>query len=287
MKARICLVTGASAGIGKVTARELARMGATVVAVARDAGRGQAAVDEIRRESGNADVHLMLADLSSQADVRRLAAEYLRKYDRLHVLVNNAGTVLGERVVTVDGLEATFATNHLGYFLLTNLLLDALVASAPARVVSVSSALHATAVLDFDDLQYEKRPYSPMAAYGASKLANAVWGVELARRTEGRGVTSNTLHPGVVASHLGATSGPGWMRFGLKLVRPFLISPDKGAETTVYLATSKEVEKVSGKYFDKKKAVKVGGGADDPETGRRLWTVSEELTARSAAAAVA
>ena len=253
-KNRICLVTGATSGIGKVTARELAKQGATVVAVARDAGRGQAAVDEIQRDSGNRDVHLMLADLSSQAAVRRLAAEYRGRYDRLHVLVNNAGAILGERVVTVDGLEGTFATNHLGYFLLTNLLpRRAGGERAPARVVSVSSDAHRGAVLDFDDLQFERRAYSPMGAYSASKLANVLWGAELARRIEGRGVTSNTLHPGVVSSSFG-DSGPAWMRFGVKLVRPLLISSDQGAETSVHLATSPDVEGVSGKYFAKKKA---------------------------------
>ncbi len=156
---------------------------------------------------------------------------------------------MGDRVVTVDGLEATFATNHLAYFLLTNLLLDVLAASSPARVVSVSSDIHRGAVLDFDDLQFERRAYSPMGAYGASKLANVLWSAELARRVEGRGVTSNTLHPGVIASNLGAATGPGWMRFGLKLVRPLLISSDKGAETSLYLATSPDVEGVTGKYF--------------------------------------
>lgn len=283
MKGKIALVTGFTAGIGKVTARELARKGATVVAVARDAARGQAAVEEIRGETGNGDVHLLTGDLSSQADVRRLAAEFRQKYDRLHVLVNNAGAVLAERKVTADGVEATFATNHLGYFLLTDLLLDVIKASAPARIVSVASELHRSAKLDFDDLQYERRPYGSMEVYGASKLANVLWSAELARRLEGTGVTANSLHPGVIASNFGQT-GPGWMRFGLKLVRPFLITSEKGAETSLYLATSPEVEKVTGKYFDKKKERAPGERARDAEAGRRLWAASEALVAKSAAA---
>ena len=284
MKNRICLVTGVSGGIGKATATALARLGATVVGVARDAGRGQAAVDAIRRETGNADVELLVADLSSQAAIRRLAAEYRSRHDRLHVLVNNAGVVLGEHAVTVDGLERTFATNHLAYFLLTNLLLDVLLASAPARVVSVSSDVHRSSVLDFDDLQFERRGYAPMAVYNASKLANVLWGAELARRVEGRGVTSNTLHPGVVASNLGQ-SGPGWMRIGVKLLRPLLLSEDKGAETSIHLATSPDVEGVTGKYFIKKKAVLPSAQARDADVARRLWDASEALTAGSAASA--
>ncbi len=285
MKGKIVLVTGVTSGIGNVTARELARQGATVVCVARDAARGQAAVDEIRRVTGNEDVDLLTGDLGSQADVRRLASEYLQCcHDRLDVLVNNAGAIQGERWLTVDGIEATFAINHLAYFLLTNLLLDAIVASAPARIVSVASAAHRGCRLDFDDLQYARRPYVPLEVYGASKLANIAWSAELARRLEGKGVTASSLHPGVVSTRFG-DSGPGWMRFGVKLVRPFLISSDRGAETSLYLATSPEVEGVTGKYFEKKRAVEPSKTARDPELGRRLWAVSEEMVAKSAAAA--
>jgi NAD(P)-dependent dehydrogenase (short-subunit alcohol dehydrogenase family) len=286
MKGRIALVTGFTAGIGKVTARELARRGATVVAVARDAARGQAAVDEIRGETGNADVHLLTCDFSSQADIRRLVADYRARYDRLHVLVNNAGGVLAERRLTVDGIEATFATNHLGYFLLTSLLLDVIKASAPARIVSVASEAHRGAKLDFDDLQYARRSYLSLDVYGASKLANVVWSAELARRLEGTGVTANSLHPGVIKSNFGQ-SGPGWMRFGIKLIRPFMITSEQGAETSLYLATSPDVEKVTGKYFSKKKERTPSKRARDPETGPRLWAVSEALVAKSAAATAA
>jgi NAD(P)-dependent dehydrogenase (short-subunit alcohol dehydrogenase family) len=284
MKGKIVLVTGFTSGIGNVTARELARAGATVVGVARDPARGQAAVAEIARATGNEDVHLLTCDLASQADVRRLAAGFRGRFDRLHVLVNNAGAVFGERSLTVDGIERTFATNHLAYFLLTQLLLDPLKAAAPARVVSVASVVHQTARLDFSDLEYARRPYVPLEVYGATKLANVAWSAELARRLQGTGVTANSLHPGVFASHFG-DSGPGWMRFGVKLVRPFITSSDKAAETTVYLASSPEVEGVTGKYFVKKRPAPTGKGAEDPELGRRLWAVSEEMVARSAAAA--
>lgn len=284
MKDKVCLVTGFTAGIGKVTALELAKKGATVFAVARDEARGQAAVDEIRRGSSNDRVHLLVGDLSSQADVRKVAAGFLARHDRLHVLVNNAGAILGERRVTADGVEATLATNHLAYFLLTDLLLGALRAAAPARVVSVSSALHRGAALDLDDLQFERRAYSPMTAYGASKLANVLWAAELAERLRGSGVTSNSLHPGVIASNFGA-SGPGWMRFGVQLVRPFLITPEKGARTSLHLATAAEVEGVTGKYFDKRKPARADRRMEDAAVRRRLWELSEALVARSTAAA--
>jgi NAD(P)-dependent dehydrogenase (short-subunit alcohol dehydrogenase family) len=283
MKGKVTMVTGATAGIGKVTALELARLGATVVAVGRDPHKGEATVAEIRQASGNQDVHLLLCDFSSQASIRKLAAAFKAKHDRLHVLVNNAGAILGEKRVTEDAVEGTLATNHLGYFLLTELLLDVLKASAPARIVSVASEAHKTGI-DLEDLNFERRAYAPMGAYGASKLANIAWSAELARRLEGTGVTANSLHPGVIASSFGQ-SGPGWMRFGVKLVAPLLSSPEKGAATTLYLATSPAVEGVTGKYFKDKKPVKPSRQASDPETGRRLWALSEALVAKSAPAA--
>lgn len=284
MKGKACMVTGATAGIGKVTALELAKLGATVFAVGRDAQRGEATVAEIKQLSGNPDVHPLLCDFSSQASIRKLAGAYRQKHDRLHLLVNNAGAILGERRMTEDGVEATFATNHLGYFLLTDLLLDVLKASAPARIVNVASDAHRTTGLDFDDIHFERRRYVPLAAYAASKLANIAWSAELARRLEGTGVTSNSLHPGVIASNFGQ-SGPGWMRFGAKLVAPLLMSPEKGARTTLYLATSPEVEGVTGKYWKSKKAISPSRQAQDPDTARRLWELSEALVAKSAAKA--
>ena len=281
MKGKICLVTGATAGIGKVTATELARLGATVVVVGRDPEKGRATVEEIKAATGNADVHLMLCDVSSQAAVRKLAAEYKSRFDRLHVLVNNAGAILGERKVTVDGLEGTFATNHLGYFLLTNLLLDVLEKSGPARIVSVASDAHRIGKLDFEDLHFERRSYGSMDAYSASKLANILWSAELSRRLEGKNVTANSLHPGVVGSSFGQ-SGGALLRLGMKVVGPFLLSPTKGAATTLFLASSPDVEGVTGKYFNKKKAVAPAKQARDVEAGKRLWALSEQLTAKSA-----
>ncbi len=283
MKGKVCIVTGATSGIGRVTALELAKMGATVVAVARDPAKGRSLLDELRG-AGSGDAHLLLCDFSAQTAVRQLASDFKAKFDRLDVLVNNAGAILGERRVTADGLEATFATNHLGYFLLTHLLLDVLKASAPARVVSVASEAHRNARLDWDDLQYVRRPYSATGAYGASKLANIAWSAELARRLAGTRVTSNSLHPGVVATNFGQSGSP-LVRMGVKLIRPFLIDAVKGADTSTYLASSLEVTEVSGKYFIKRKPAQPNRQAGDPETGKRLWEISEKLVATSVAAA--
>jgi NAD(P)-dependent dehydrogenase (short-subunit alcohol dehydrogenase family) len=281
MKGKVALVTGASAGIGKVTARELARMGATVVVVCRDATRGEAALSEIRKESGSEDVSLMLCDFASQRSIRAFAAAFKAKHPKLHVLVNNAGAIQGERVVTEDGLEATFAVNHVGYFLLTDLLLDILKASAPSRIVSVASAAHKGAKLDLEDLAAEKS-WSSFGAYGASKLANIAFTAELARRLEGTGVTANCLHPGVVATNFGS-SGGFFLRIGVKLARPFFITSESGAATTIYLATSPEVEGVSGKYFDKKTAVTPSKLARDADFATALWAKTEAIVRKSAA----
>ncbi len=275
MKGKICLVTGANSGIGKVTALELARAGATVVMVARNKAKGEEALAEVRRASGSNTVELMLADLSSQKSIRSLAEQFKAKYDRLDVLVNNAGAILSNRELSVDGYEMTFALNHLGYFLLTNLLLDRLKAGAPSRVVNVSSAAHRMGHIHFDDLQLE-RGYSAWKAYGQSKLANVLFTVELARRLEGTGVTANSLHPGFVRSNF--NTGTAVNRLVMKLVSPFAISVEKGAETSVYLATSPEVEGVTGKYFAKKQVARTSAEANDPAVARRLWEVSEKLT---------
>lgn len=281
MKGKVTMVTGATAGIGKVTARELARSGAEVVLVARDRQKGEATLAEIQAAAPSARLSLLLGDLSSQAAVRRVAADFLEKHDRLHVLVNNAGAILGERRVTEDGIEATFATNHMAYFLLTNLLLDVIKASGPARIVSVASEAHKAGGLDFDDLMFERRAYASMGAYGASKLANIAWAAELARRLEGTKVTSNSLHPGVIASNFGQ-SGPSWMRWGVKLVAPLLTTPEKGAATTLHLAMSPAVEGETGKYWKDKKVANPNPQARDPEVGKRLWEVSERLCEKSA-----
>ena len=281
MDGRVCLVTGASSGIGRETALALARMGATVVMHGHDPARSAAAADAVRRASPRGAVELVVADLSSQAEVRRLAAEVLQRHDSLHVLVNNAGVLRMRRTLTVDGLELTFALNHLAYFLLTRLLLDRLGESAPARIVNVSSGAHARAQLDFDDLQNARR-FRGMRVYGQSKLANVLFTYELARRLEGSGVTANCLHPGLVATRFGSGS-PGVigraMWLGAHLMRPFALSPASGARTSINLAASPEVEHVSGRYFVNSKATRSSPASYDEESARRLWEASEQLTA--------
>jgi len=278
MSGRICMVTGANAGIGKATALGLAKMGGTVVMVCRSRERGEATLAEIKQESGNASVHLLLADLSSQDDIRRLAAAFNAKVPALHVLINNAGIIPRKRTVTGEGFETQFAVNHLAYFLLTHLLLDILKASAPARIVTVSSQVHHGASIDFDDLQSE-RAYRPTRVYASTKLANVLFTYELARRLEGTGVTANCLHPGSVATNLLADFLPTPLRFVTKIVG---VSPEKGARTPLYLATSPEVEEVTGKYFVNQKPAASSKPSYDRDLARRLWQVSEKLTGAQA-----
>ncbi len=276
MQGKTCLVTGANAGIGKETALALAQMGAVVVMVARSPERGMAALDEVRSRSGSQRVELLSADLSSQASIRQLAADFKAKYDRLHVLVNNAGAVFMQRQESVDGLEMTFALNHLGYFLLTNLLLDVLKASAPARIINVSSGAHQGGRINFNDLQ-RQQSYSGFGAYSTSKLANVLFTYELTRRLEGSGVTTNCLHPGFVRSEFAKNNGR-LARLSMLLLRPLTISPAQGAETSIYLASSPDVTDVAGRYFVKKKAVKSSAASYDTAVARQLWNVSATLT---------
>ncbi|MFQ5817975.1 MAG: SDR family oxidoreductase [Terriglobia bacterium] len=277
MKGRICLITGANSGIGKATALGLAKMGATVVMVCRNQGRGAAALQEIKAQSGNEAVELMLADLSCQAAVRQLAQDFKDRYQQLHVLVNNAGLQLWERSLTVDSIETTFAVNHLAAFLLTNLLLDVLKAGVPSRIVNVSSVVHRWASIDFDNLQGEAG-YNSNRAYYQSKLANVYFTYELARRLKGTGVTVNCLEPGMVRTNF-ARDFRGFFRLMAILYRPFMKSPEKGAEPVLYLACSPEVEGVSGKYFAKKRELRSSKQSYDTAIARRLLEVSEELTA--------
>jgi len=276
MRGKVCLVTGGSAGIGKATALGLANMGATVIVVGRDRSRGEAGVTEIKQKSNNDAVDLMLADLSSQASIRRLAEDFKDRYQQLHVLISNAGVFISKRTVTVDGIETTFAVNHLAPFLLTNLLLDVLKASAPARIINITSSGERSGTINFDDLQGEGR-YSGFRAYNQSKLAMILFTYELARKLEGTAVTVNCVHPGVVVTNLGRGSS-GAFGLLLRLMRPFFSSPEKGAETPIYLASSPEVEGVSGKYFAKKAEAKSSERSYDTVTARRLWQVSAELT---------
>ncbi|MBX6312728.1 MAG: SDR family oxidoreductase [Isosphaeraceae bacterium] len=277
MGGKICLVTGATAGIGAVTAEELARRGAQVILVGRDRSKCETTATRIRERTDNSAVEFLVADLSAQAEVRRLAREFQERYPRLDVLVNNAGAMFGQRQETVDGIERTFALNHLAYFLLTNLLLDTLKASAPARIVVVSSEAHRMAKgLDFDDLQHQ-RWYKPFRVYCESKLANLLFTYELARRLRGTGVTANALHPGFVATNFMA--GEGFAHWSLRrAARLFAISPEEGAKTSVYLAASPEVEGVSGAYFVKQKPVPSSPASRNEAAARRLWQISEELT---------
>ena len=277
------VITGGNAGVGKETAAGLARAGANVVITARDRARGVAALTEVRERSGNDSVELMSLDLASLASIRSFADELLARRDRLDVLVNNAGLVSRNRTETQDGFETTFGVNHLGHFLLTSLLLDRLRASAPSRVVIVASHAHKQARrgLDFDDLQSERK-YAPMAAYAKSKLANIYFARELARRLEGTGVTANSLHPGFVASRFGRDGDGG--RLGdivMALARPIAISPEKGARTSIWLASAPSLAGATGEYFYKCAPSTPSAVARDDEAARRLWAVSEELLATS------
>ncbi len=276
MAGKIALVTGATSGVGAVTARVLAEHGATVVLIGRDRERCAAAARRIQEETKNRSVEFLVGDLSAQRGIRGLAEEFRSRHDRLDVLVNNAGAMYWGREETVDGLERTFALNHLSYFLLTNLLLDTLKASAPSRIVSVSSESHRGAKINFDDLQ-AKRSYSAMRAYGQSKLGNVLFTNELARRLNGSGVTTNALHPGFVASNFAKNNG-GIISLVMRVLHRFAISPEQGAQTSLYLATSPEVDGVTGKYFNNRKAVPSSKESYDEAVAKRLWDVSATLT---------
>ncbi len=280
MKGKVVLVTGANQGIGKESALALASMGARVTIVARDADKGRAAVEELRARAKSDAVELIVGDLSVIADTRRIAREFQAKHARLDVLLNNAGVLAAHRRLTVDGLEHTFATNHMGYFVLTTALLDLLRQSAPARVVNVASRAHVRGTMHWDDLQLEKR-WSAWRAYGQSKLANILFTRELARRLEGTSVTANCLHPGVIASGFGKTDG-GFYRVLSKLVAPLMTSPEEGARTQVWLCSSPEVEGLSGKYFADRREVVPSREARDDAAARRLWEVSAAIAARVA-----
>ena len=276
MTGKVCLVTGGNSGIGKATALGLAKLNGTVVIVSRDKDKGEAAQLEIRAQSGNKNIDSMVCDLSSQDSVRELAHDFSGRYKRLDVLDNNAGIFLPKRVQTVDGLEATFETNHLGHFLLTNLLLDLLKKSAPSRVINVTSWAHRGAEIDFEDLQGEKK-YSGYHAYSQSKLANVLFTYQLAKMLNGTGVTVNCLHPGVVRTGFGKDQG-GLMNILVHIGSPFMMSPEGAAKAVVYLATSPELEGVSGKHFSKSKETKSSDESYDASSAERLWNVSAELT---------
>ena len=270
------VLTGATSGIGRATALELADEGARLILVGRTPERCEETLAEIRRRTGRDDAVMLRADLSSLKEVRRLADEVLASADRVHVLLNNAGVTLHRRQLTVDGLEGTFATNHLAYFLLTGLLLPRLRESAPARIVNVASDAHRFGRLDLNDLQNEQR-YRALRVYAQSKTANLLFTQELARRIAGSGVSANALHPGGIRSNLGRSEGKA-LEAVRKLVGLFLKSPEEGARTSLYLACSPEVEGVSGRYYAKCRERTPAAHARDPELARRLWERSEALT---------
>ncbi len=277
MYGKVCLVTGANAGIGKATAIGLARMGAAVVMVCRSRERGESAKAEIAAKAGSQDLDLLIADLSSQGSVRKLARTVISRYPQLHALINNAGAITPRRRLTVDGLETQFAVNHLAPFLLTNLLLDTLKESAPARVVTVSSQVHSKSPLDLDDLGSE-REYTASQVYRKTKLANILFTYELTRRLEGTGVTANCLHPGVIATKLLDDYMGGSYEAGFGSGTPFGDSPEQGAAVVLHVATSPEIEGLSGKYFYDNAVSETAPVTYDEEHARRLWDVSVELT---------
>jgi NAD(P)-dependent dehydrogenase (short-subunit alcohol dehydrogenase family) len=280
---KVAVVTGGNSGVGKETAVGLAQLGAHVVIAARNATKANAAVDEIRTRTGAGDrVETMPIDLASFDSVRKFAAAYRNSHDRLDILVNNAGLVLGKRRVTDDGHETQFQVNHLGHFLLANELRDMLVASAPARVVVVSSIAHQQARdgLDFDDLDWSERRYRGFKVYCATKLANILFSNEFARRLAGTGVTCNSLHPGFVASNFARENDLGWWaNIGMPLARPFAISAKKGALTSIHVASSDAVEELSGLYFKKCVVAMPSANALDDAAAARLWEVSEKMVA--------
>jgi retinol dehydrogenase 14 len=281
MAGRTVLVTGGTGGIGRATATGLAAMGARVGITGRDHARTRAAAADVAAASGNPAVDPFPADMSSQAEVRRLAGAVLAAYPRLDVLVNNVGGFWATRRVTADGLEHTFAVNHLAPFLLTDLLLDRLKASAPARIVTVSSGAQAMGKINFDDLQGERR-FSGQQAYNQSKLANVMFTYELARRLDGTGVTATVLHPGVVRTGFAAEDPSPLWKVALPLVRLFLKTPEKGAATSIYLASSAEVEGVTGKYFADSKPKTSSRSSYDTAAAARLWQISVDLVGRTA-----
>jgi NAD(P)-dependent dehydrogenase (short-subunit alcohol dehydrogenase family) len=282
MQGKTVLITGATAGLGQVTALELAKMGATVVGIGRSPQKCADAASSLRSASGNANIEYLVADLSVQAQVRRVAEEFKQKYPQLHVLINNAGAYYQNRHVSADGIEMTFALNHLSYFLLTQLLLDRLKASAPARIVNVSSGAHTGGKINFDDLQL-KRKYGGWSAYAQSKLANVLFTYELARHLEGTGVTATALHPGFVASNFAHNNFKGAAGTAFKLLFKTItslaaITPEEGAKTQIYLASSPQVEGVSGQYFVKQKAARSSLLSYDRAAAQRLWEISETMT---------
>lgn len=275
IKGKICMITGANSGIGKATAIGLVKLGAKIVMVCRNKNRGEKALEDIKKECNNGTIDLMIADLSTQKAIHQLVKDFKEKYQFLHVLINNAGTNLSKRVLSEDRIETTFAVNYLAPFLLSNLLLDILQTSNPARIVNVASSIQAKTI-NFENLNGEKH-YRQINAYAQSKLAVILFTYELARRIEGTGVTANCLHPGSVKTNM-VKNFRKFVKYFFPLIGLFMKSPKKGAKTSIYLASSSEVEGVSGKYFKKRKEVESVKASYDKDLAKRLWDVSIALT---------
>lgn len=277
MRGKVCIVTGATSGIGEVAALELARANAVLAVVCRNRGKGEAALARIVAETGNTDVELFVADLESQDQIRRVARELQDRHSRIDVLLNNAGVTNLRYTETVDGIETVFAVNHLAYFLLTGLLLDRILATPNSRIVNVASDAYKFGSMNFSDLSHEQS-YRWLRVYAQSKLANILFTQELARRIEGSGTTVNALHPGGVSTGLGSNSGGLLHKLIKGLMSPFMKTPERGAETSLYLATSPDVASMSGEYYKNCRVTRLPPAARDAETARRLWQLSEEMT---------
>lgn len=275
-KKSIVLITGGTSGIGKATAVEMARLGYLVVVLSRSKERGETALMEIKSESGSNDIELMICDLGKLEDIRSFAEGFKEKYKRLDILINNAGVILPGRHETKDGFELQFGVNHLGHFLLTNLLMDTIKSSAPSRVVVIASGAHKVGKIHFEDINL-KNNFNLVRAYAQSKLANVLFTYELAERLKGSNVTVNCLHPGAVASQMGINRETGFGTFITRMLKPFFQTPKEGAATSIYLATSEEVKDITGRYFYRKKLVKSSKQSYDKELAKRLWEVSERL----------
>ena len=276
MEGKVCLVTGSTSGIGKATAMGLAKLGATVILTGRKGSTLFKDREDIQNESGNDAVHALECDLASLSSVRSLAVSVKQNFSQLDVLINNAGSFQSTQVLTVDGHEMQFAVNHLAHFLLTNLLLPSLKAAPQGRIVNVSSGFHYRGKIHFDDLSLKS--YDGLVAYAQSKLANVLFSAELARRIKDTNVTSNSLHPGRIATNMGDKNAKGFYGWIWNVVKPFLNTPEKGAKTSIYVATSPDLIKMSGKYFAKSRQKEPSRSSKNEELAKRLWDVSAEMT---------
>jgi NAD(P)-dependent dehydrogenase (short-subunit alcohol dehydrogenase family) len=273
---KVCLITGASSGIGKVTALALAAEGAELFLLCRNRQKGEAVLAEIASQSPECKVTLLLGDLASQQDIRRVAQSFLATGKPLHLLINNAGVMNTKRKTTVDGIEETFAVNHLAYFLLTDLLLERIKESAPARIVSVASEAHAFVKgVQFDDIEYKTTPYKLFKVYGHSKLCNILWTRSLSKKLDGSGVTANCVHPGAVATHLGHQDNKLMGKIVGSITKLFFKTPEQGAKTSIFVATSPSLDKTSGEYFADCKLGKIKPWAKDDLAAERLWNMSK------------